>query len=586
MAALVNALDMSTPTQLGEKEHLEYGWSSDLREKIVQFSFQMTRVSSTEAIDSLANQLDNILRNVISSYKSNKILFAEYQEYIITAYKIIGHTRDVISGKGEYELAYMQIVVWYNYFPEMAIYALSKFVTFDNNEHPYGSWKDIKYFARYCKNKGLNTDHPLMQSAFSLINTQIKTDITASKKTLSGKWSPREGSNRFGWIFNELAYLYFSHYLETAKTPEQLFKAKNKCKMEFRKINSSHNKILDTVQIKQCADEWDAIDHSKTTSITLAKQKKAFLNITKDGIHQRSEKENRVQCAKNFKEYIQKGIDGEVKLKGRHLGMDQFVIEALHLIEQKYSYSDTLRDEINLLNQQWLDNSTYNTALGSVVAMVDTSGSMFNDTKAGYAAIGLGIRCAEKSVLGKRVLCFNDEADWSNLDDYDNFVDMVQHLKRESNWGTSTNFYAALDKILMAITKASPLIPYEDVSELVLAIFSDMQMDEATDKAINMDTLYNTMVTKYAETGMKMYGKPLKPPHILFWNMKSSNGFPVLSTQTNVSMLSGYSPALLNLFGEKGIDVLKTCTPWSQLMDMLGNDRYQCLEDYSKQCLV
>ena len=39
-------------------------------------------------------------------------------------------------------------------------------------------------------------------------------------------------------------------------------------------------------------------------------------------------------------------------------------------------------------------------------------------------------------------------------------------------------------------------------------------------------------------------------------------------------MFSGFSPVLLNLFCEKGIDFLNNATPWSQLIDILKNKRY------------
>ena len=45
MAALVNALDNYTPTQFGENGHAEYGWSNSIQEKILQFSFQVTRTN-------------------------------------------------------------------------------------------------------------------------------------------------------------------------------------------------------------------------------------------------------------------------------------------------------------------------------------------------------------------------------------------------------------------------------------------------------------------------------------------------------------------------------------------------------------
>jgi ABC-type amino acid transport substrate-binding protein len=76
---------------------------------------------------------------------------------------------------------------------------------------------------------------------------------------------------------------------------------------------------------------------------------------------------------------------------------------------------------------------------------------------------------------------------------------------------------------------------------------------------------------------MKICGQPYKPPHILFWNLRSTSGFPVLSSQKNTSMMSGFSAALLNLFCDEGMNALKSCTPWSLLLKSLDNERYSIL---------
>ena len=93
----------------------------------------------------------------------------------------------------------------------------------------------------------------------------------------------------------------------------------------------------------------------------------------------------------------------------------------------------------------------------------------------------------------------------------------------------------------------------------------------------DIDSMYQTIEKMYADTGIKLYGKPFKPPHILFWNLRLTSGFPCLSSQKNVSMMSGFSPVLLNSFCEKGIDVLKEYTPYGMLIDQLSNTRYECL---------
>jgi ABC-type amino acid transport substrate-binding protein len=77
---------------------------------------------------------------------------------------------------------------------------------------------------------------------------------------------------------------------------------------------------------------------------------------------------------------------------------------------------------------------------------------------------------------------------------------------------------------------------------------------------------------------MRVKGKPYKPPHILFWNLRSTSGFPALSSQQNASMMSGFSPAMLNLFCEQGIDSLQACSPWSLFLKGLENERYSIME--------
>jgi ABC-type amino acid transport substrate-binding protein len=195
------------------------------------------------------------------------------------------------------------------------------------------------------------------------------------------------------------------------------------------------------------------------------------------------------------------------------------------------------------------------------------------------AAIALGIRVAEKSILGKRVMTFSATPSWVNLTGQDTFVNMVDIVSR-ADWGMNTNFERALKMILDAIV-TQKLTP-DDVEDMVLAIFSDMQMDQADSKS---KSLMDSIENMYAEAGVRLWGKPFKAPHILFWNLRSTSGFPTLSTQKNASMMSGFSPALLNLFCEEGLNALQSCTPWSLFIKSLDNERYNPLDKYLREHL-
>jgi hypothetical protein len=205
-----------------------------------------------------------------------------------------------------------------------------------------------------------------------------------------------------------------------------------------------------------------------------------------------------------------------------------------------------------------------------MIAMVDVSGSMTGDPM--NAAIALGLRIAEKSLLGKRVLTFSASPTWVNLDGCNNFVSMVEKVQR-ADWGMNTNFAAALNLILDAIIQHK--LQPEDVEDMVLTILSDMQIDCADH---NYGSMMAMIEQKYAETGMRLFGKPFKAPHILFWNLRSTSAFPALSSQKNASMMSGFSAALLNLFCEEGLDALQSCTPWSMFLKSIELERYKVLE--------
>jgi len=600
MAALVNALDNNTPLQLGENAHCERGWSKSIQERIVQFHFQLTRTTA-DRIDDLRKKLIELLLEI--KYKLNTLTDYDGQEaklLLAIMYKMVGQTRDIIDGKGEYALSYMMILSWYEFFPALGTYALYNFVIPLSSEkstaiegegegvkmnfHPYGSWKDIKYFCNYCKDQGLSPEHPLMEYAYKLINDQVRADIEQGKsESLASKWVPREKSKRFGWIFNELAIRYFPEYLLTANTIERRTSSIKKCKTQYRKIVSSINKKLGTTQIFQTGKEWASIDMNNITSITLHKQKKALLNVKLDGKTQRSELEDRIKCGENLREHLKKAARGEVEIKGKRIGMADFTKEALKLIKLRgygrpqdnpynYTVSAELQAQIDLLNAQWVNSSTQTKALELVVPMCDCSGSMSGDPM--HVAIALSIRAAEKSKLGKRVLAFSAVPTWTDLSPYDNFVDMVSVLMNEGH-GYNTNFFLALKMMLDAIEEKK-LTP-EDVDGLILAIFSDMQIDgQLGYDNIGLD-MYSSIVQKFNDLGMRMWGRPFAAPHLLFWNLRSTSGFPALSSVQNASMMSGFSPALLNLFTEKGMTAFESCTPWSILLQSLENERYKRL---------
>lgn len=603
---MISAMDRHKQPKIrrGENGHIEHAKSTDdIQEQIVQLYFQLVRTTSNTQLEALSVQLETILHTLSNGDP-------EHSQYISILFRILLQTRDMVSGKGEYTLSYWMILSWYKYFPAVAVYALKYFVLSPSDNqlvgsgtdgiqpHPLGSWKDIKYMAELCKKKTGNDNHEIIQTCIRLINTQLKedmiVDVPDTKISLCAKWVPREGS-RYSWFFKALAEDFYNISMVS-----DTIASKKYAYTHYRKMIAGLNRRLDTVQIKQCANVWADIDHHKTTSMTLSRNKKAFLNVKKtrrSESEKRSERPDRIECARKFTEYVTDRVKSGKEIKGKRIGMNDFTKQALALIESGYDTNSDqdvditvdkihkMGTEIDLLNAQWRSNAAASNSnslvselysqqlttigcthshLGNMVAMVDVSSSMEGDPL--HAAIALGIRVAEKSVLGKRVLTFAADPTWHDLACKDEFVSMVESLK-DAKWGGNTNFYAALKMIFDALITQS--VPPEDVEDLVLVIFSDMQIDMA-------DRSYNNKNTDMRDTIRQMYtDSGYTCPHILFWNLRSTSGFPTLSSTPNTSMMSGFNPALLNVFCEKGIEALQTATPWNMMLETLDNDRYR-----------
>jgi hypothetical protein len=655
--------------QYGENNHLEYKAldasnmsllsTSTLQEKIMQFYFQLVRTSDAHMIQNVAQDTRYILSAIMSgisknSYNNHGNNYGnnidendgrnEYKAYMdmgVMMFKILAHTRDIVSGKGEYMLFYVMLVEWakvdFQFFDFMIRSLVYDIVNVDATSvdaclqprHPLGSWKDMKYFLTYIKSvlidstetntrvfqdyKDIQQQRDLYSKCVNtiviLINQQLRIDYEAYTMSypvsisLVAKWIPREKSKKFGWLYYYLTMNYFQHEIPSDQTHPSYERAVNRAFMNYRKMISALNKKLDTPQVKMCDKQWSEIDFSHVTSITAHKQTKSFLNVKQNGETSRYPHDaDREGCRYNYEDYLREVKEGKQRIKGTRVSVIDFVKSALankHLLTPNTPPSSV----IETINAQWKDSlmsvGTDSGDLGEMIAMCDVSGSMESENyNPLYAAIGLSIRVAERSALGPRIMTFSERPQWIQLgipDESDTFVKQVVKV-RGSNWGMTTNFYYALD-LIRQVTEDNKM-PRDVVEKLTLVVFSDMQMCDASPELKNIEkknTLFENIRQMFAKMGERMYGNsesqsqsqsqphaPLKPPHIIFWNLRKTTGFPCLSTDENVSMMSGFSPALLNVFCQKGIDGLKNYTPWNTLNETLKNSRYAVFEDAFK----
>ena len=574
---LISGLDSHTPTQLGENAHMEHGWSNNLRERICQLSFQLVR---TSAPDSLGTKFSRILSEIWSKSASETQLVpcGESQLALNTLIRLLVQTRDIEAGKGEWRLSYELLRSLWSIGDKRSqtlVYKLIYYFVHDlpsevvgEKTHPLGSWKDIKAIWAYFG--GTNCPPPLQTFLVKLVNHQLYQDSRSDNPTLCARWIPRENASAksahpFKPFNHALAYDFYSNFLTTAKSVAARTAARRKAVTHYRMLLATINKRLKTIQINQCGGDWCGIDYKNSTSVTMRKQSRAFQYKNKKG-EVRGDNPDRLKAAEQFADFVARAKRGEegAVIKGKRVGLNTMVKDGLGLLDHGFDHSSVDIDTINL---QWKDGGKTIGDLGNFIAMVDTSGSMGGDPL--YAAMGLGLRVAEKSKLGRRVMTFSTNPEWINLDGSHEFTDMLRQVRNPIH--ESTNFTKALKMILDVVVQQR--MQPEEVSNMVLAIFSDMQIDAQGNESLS-ESMWGHIARLYKDAGMRVHGRPYSPPHILFWNLRHTSGFPVTSNQKGATMFSGFSPVLLNAFCERGMEFLQDVTPWSQLQTLLDNPRY------------
>ena len=608
--ALVSALNSHTPSQRGENGHVEHGWSNDLREEIVQLSFQCVRTTEL-GVSVLGNRLYSIAQRLLNIneetnvetylYKNNgdrKSDFndvvaknEEVNELIDILRRLVVHTRDIEAGKGEYSIGRQFIKEWYRLFPSEALKMIKYYVTPIKKiteegvtlTHPYGSWKDIKFLWRVFG--GVKSPPEVFAFLINLVNTQLREDLKNENPSLVARWVSRENSSKkhttpFKPFYHALAEDYYNEYLKTARTVESKTRARRKCYTHYRKfVLVPLNKKLRTPQINQCAKRWKNIDYaSDVTSITMRKQTQAFMNIKKDGTV-RSMEEDRIDAAQNFTTFVNNVVENGGTIKGKRVGFNTVAADAWNLVERHYyphshSTKENFETETKVLNLQWESMLEVIGDINDMVPMIDLSGSMVGDPL--NAAIGIGAAVASKSLIGKGAMTFSNSPVWMNFEGCNKLSEMIEEMyKYRNEWGGSTNFTAALILILDKCVQLK--LPASDVANIKLLILSDMQINSSGNESVS-DTMWENITKRYAEAGMRAIGEPYQPGHIIFWNLRHTNGFPTLSTNANTTMFSGFSPVLLNNFAQHGLEALQNTNPFTQLKQELTNPRYNILD--------
>ena len=543
-----------------------------LKDLFVQFYFQSVLSGNNQELEEKFGLL------LLESFGTSKCSSIDFPQYII---KLCLQNRDIKYGKGLTQTTYMMlnVLTYYCYEIEMfprdtIIKILTGFVNDVFNEdtkcyeHPYGSWKDIKYFLSYFCN---NTTYTYVNTKKSSILDEIIQKIyvprmISDRKSMSvyhpislcGKWLPRE-SGKFKQLSKKIAIHYYQETFRVSETNTKMYQ-------HYRKLVSKFNHYLDTTQIHMAGKTWDYINFYHVTSKTLLLNKQSFLN------YKNISEAHRDICKHNFQKFISSKEKSGNYLKNNNTVMPHVLVRNVIKI---LNDSENNSEAISLLNMQWnglmktLEDSEF-IQDGLCYPCIDVSPSMLSDNNTPlHCAIGLGLACSHL-YKHDRAFTFSSEPRWIKYDLEENFTERV-YKTINSEWGSTTNIHKMFQKILNTCLQKNEngqTVPQSDIDKTCLIVFSDMQFDpHPHDSQCDAD-LFDVIKKEYQDAGYDNI------PFLIFWNLRSTNTFPSVEKTPNMIQLSGNSACLLEIFMKTKLEDFKQLESWDMLKQILDNKRY------------
>ena len=459
-----------------------------------------------------------------------RLIETSWYECPLDTMKILFQSRDCRGGKGDrtpFILAMQYIIARY---PK---WFLANFKQISL----YGRWLDYIeiYKSDFC-NPAIQEEILKHLAETLQKDVDIMTTITANQSvSLLAKWIPSEGkkwSKRSGFIDNLCVKLF---------NLRDVTKVNSWHHMQLRKqyLSPLRQKIK-IVETQMCETKWSEIVYSTVPGVAMTNLNKAF----------KRHDETR------FLQYLD---DVKNKRNGAKINAD--VVYPHTIVEKYVDEYNTQRNKGTFINDvyemQWkaLEDKV---TIEDTVVVSDVSGSMDGTPMMVSIALGILLATKNKSAAFKdQLITFDDDPRCIYIGDCDTLLQKIEKV-RHMPWGGSTNLQKTFDIII-----AKCLLRMENAPKKLI-IFSDMQFNIAIggssrESILNFDAIIN-----------KFNAHNLTMPEIIFWNLRGDTGdFPVSSDVPGVTLLSGFSPTLLN-----SIMTDVTLTPYDILRQILDNPRY------------
>jgi len=187
--------------------------------------------------------------------------------------------RDIQEGRGERHMFREMFHVLYEKHPDLCMKLMDLIPEF-------GYWKDFFHIA-------LENPH-LLRTALVLSHNQLLKDESALRwgrpMSLFAKWVPKEGKQYNRFATNFANYLYANETLNHSQRMAL-----------YRKRLVPLNAALKTVEVLQCANQWDLINPTSVPAKARKKFRAAFMNEdVRTGLLRHPTDPKRIACREAF----------------------------------------------------------------------------------------------------------------------------------------------------------------------------------------------------------------------------------------------------------------------------------------------
>lgn len=477
--------------------------------------------------------------------------------------KLIFHLRDCRGGKGERNLFYICCRWMAKHMPD-DIKVNIKYIP------EYGRWDDIFCFI------GTSLEAFALDFYANALIEDIKNLKNSESATVSlaAKWAPTENSSadkKYQTAFLIAQVLSHKTYTsdQSVEVLPKISNEKNKSKiMAFyrRCYLKPLRKAINLIETNMSLNLWDEIKFEHVPSLCMFKHKKAFAR----------------HCDERWKTYLKDVQSGKTTINANQVFPHMLVG---HYIDCKHDINPVVELQWNALVSNIKSSVlTGSSDLGNSLAIIDVSGSMMNNNSIPLkAAIALGLLVSEVASPKFRnmFITFSSNPTFHEIQG-STLMEKVNNISRAS-WTQTTNYQKVFQLILDRCLKNH--VPKDEMPKR-LFVFSDMQFDKSYESDLivrsNPDLIvrsnpgHQKMIIKYKNAGYDV-------PEIIFWNLRGNTiDFPAISdsnlgsnpdlSASNISMISGFNPALLQLFIDNG-----RITPIDVMMKAINNPRYDAI---------